>query len=108
MNRGSARGKTSDIERLNNTLRQRIAQLVRKSLSFSKKIENHIGAIWYFIQDYNRHIREAIEENRNRRISLHSLHNATTPILSLSEFKGNTILLYENGEISYPDSVSSY
>ena len=60
---GKDSGKTSYIERLNNTLRQRIARLVRKSLSFSKKIENHIGAIWYFIQDYNRHIREAIEEN---------------------------------------------
>ena len=44
------------IERLNNTLRQRISRLVRKSLSFSKKIENHIGAIWYFIGDYNRPI----------------------------------------------------
>jgi len=26
---------------------------VRKSLSFSKKIENHIGAIWLFIHHYN-------------------------------------------------------
>jgi transposase-like protein len=41
------------IERLNNTLRQRISRLVRKSLSFSKKVENHLGAIWYFIHDYN-------------------------------------------------------
>ncbi|TRT70559.1 MAG: IS1 family transposase, partial [Microcystis sp. M_QC_C_20170808_M3Col] len=23
------------------------------SLSFSKKMDNHIGAIWYFIHDYN-------------------------------------------------------
>jgi insertion element IS1 protein InsB len=46
-------GKTSHIERLNNTLRQRIARLVRKTLSFSKKIENHLGAIWYFIHHYN-------------------------------------------------------
>ncbi|MDB9391754.1 IS1 family transposase, partial [Microcystis aeruginosa] len=37
----------------NNTLRQRISRLVRKSLSFSKNVENHIGAIWYFIHDYN-------------------------------------------------------
>ena len=57
-------GKTSYIERLNNTLRQRISRLVRKSLSFSKKIENHIGAIGYFIGDYNRHIRAAIEEDK--------------------------------------------
>ncbi|MES0336871.1 MAG: IS1 family transposase, partial [Candidatus Magnetobacterium sp. LHC-1] len=23
------------------------------ALSFSKKIENHIGAVWYFIHHYN-------------------------------------------------------
>jgi insertion element IS1 protein InsB len=27
--------------------------LVRKALSFSKKIENHVGAIWYFVHHYN-------------------------------------------------------
>jgi len=26
---------------------------VRKTLSFSKKLANHIGAVWYFIHDYN-------------------------------------------------------
>jgi insertion element IS1 protein InsB len=26
---------------------------VRQSLSFSKKLDNHIGAIWYFIHHYN-------------------------------------------------------
>ena len=46
-------GETNHIERLNNTFRQRISRLVRKSLSFSKKLDNHIGAIWYFIHDYN-------------------------------------------------------
>ena len=46
-------GKTSYIERLNCTLRQRISRLVRKTLSFSKKIENHIGAIWYFVHHHN-------------------------------------------------------
>jgi insertion element IS1 protein InsB len=46
-------GKTSYIERFNNTLRQRILRLVRKTLSFSKSLENHIGAIWYFIHYYN-------------------------------------------------------
>ena len=50
---GKETGKTSYIERFNNTLRQRIARLVRESLSFSKKLENHIGAIWYFIHHYN-------------------------------------------------------
>ena len=61
---GKESGKTSYIERLNNTLRQRTSRLVRKSLSFSKKIENHIGAIGYCIGDYNRHIRAAIEKNK--------------------------------------------
>ncbi|MGN7610653.1 IS1 family transposase, partial [Magnetococcales bacterium HHB-1] len=47
-------GKTSLIERLNNTIRQRLGRFTRKTLSFSKKIENHIGIIWMFIHDYNR------------------------------------------------------
>ena len=42
-------GKISQIERFNNTLRQRVSRLVRKTLSFSKSLEHHIGAIWYFI-----------------------------------------------------------
>lgn len=50
---GKDSGKTNYIERFNNTLRQRIGRLVRKTLSFSKKLENHIGAIWYFIHHYN-------------------------------------------------------
>jgi IS1 family transposase len=50
---GKDSGKTNYIERFNNTLRQRVGRLVRKTLSFSKKLENHIGAIWYFIHHYN-------------------------------------------------------
>jgi len=50
---GKETGKTSYIERFNNTLRQRVSRLVRKTLSFSKKIKNHIGAIWYFVHYYN-------------------------------------------------------
>jgi IS1 family transposase/DNA-directed RNA polymerase subunit RPC12/RpoP len=50
---GKETGQTSHIERLNNTLRQKISRLVRKTLSFSKKIENHIGAIWLFVHNYN-------------------------------------------------------
>lgn len=34
---GKETGETAHVERLNNTLRQRIARLVRKTLSFSKK-----------------------------------------------------------------------
>lgn len=55
---GKESGLTSYIERFNNTLRQRISRLVRQSLSFSKKLENHIGAIWNFIHHYNQKIRE--------------------------------------------------
>ncbi|MCC7452122.1 MAG: hypothetical protein IT324_32255 [Anaerolineae bacterium] len=50
-----ASGQTSVIERLNNTIRQRCSRLARKALSFSKKLANHIGALWYFIHAYNRH-----------------------------------------------------
>ena len=50
---GKETGKTSHIERFNCTMRQRISRLVRKTLSFSKKLENHIGAIWYFVHHYN-------------------------------------------------------
>jgi len=39
-----------------------MARLVRKTLSFSKKIENHIGAIWLFIHDYNCKIRQKLAE----------------------------------------------
>jgi len=50
---GKETGQTNHIERFNCTLRQRVSRLVRKTLSFSKKLSNHIGAIWYFIHDYN-------------------------------------------------------
>ncbi len=53
---GKETGLTNYIERFNNTLRQRISRLVRKTLSFSKKLENHISAIWSFIHDYNERI----------------------------------------------------
>jgi len=45
--------KNNHIERFNCTLRQRVSRLVRKALSFSKKLKNHIGAIKYFICHYN-------------------------------------------------------
>lgn len=46
-------GLTSYIERFNCTIRQRVSRLVRKSLGFSKKLENHIAAIWRFVHHYN-------------------------------------------------------
>jgi len=45
--------KTNHVERFNCTLRQRVSRLVRATLAFSKKLTNHIGAIKYFICDYN-------------------------------------------------------
>lgn len=50
---GKDSGLTAHIERFNNTLRQRVSRLVRKSLSFSKSLNHHIGAIRYFIYHYN-------------------------------------------------------
>ena len=50
---GKETGKTNHVERFNNTLRQRVSRLVRKTLSFSKSLQNHIAAIWYFIHYYN-------------------------------------------------------
>jgi insertion element IS1 protein InsB len=49
-------GRTNIIERFNCTLRQRVSRLVRKSLSFSKSLSNHIGAIKYFICHYNQEV----------------------------------------------------
>ncbi len=40
--------KTNPVERFNCTLRQRVSRLVRATLSFSKTLANHIGAIKYF------------------------------------------------------------
>jgi IS1 family transposase len=45
--------KINHIARFNNTLRQRLARLVRDTLSFSKEVEHHIGAIKFFICHYN-------------------------------------------------------
>jgi IS1 family transposase len=55
---GKESGLTSYIERFNNTLRQRVSRLVRKTLSFSKDLNNHIRAIWNFIHHYNKQRRQ--------------------------------------------------
>jgi insertion element IS1 protein InsB len=44
---------TNHLERLNNTLRHRVSRLVRATLACSKRVENHIGAIRYFLCHYN-------------------------------------------------------
>lgn len=64
---GKETGKTSYIERFNNTLRQRVSRLVRKTLSFSKKLENHIGAIWNFIHHYNAGLRAEMATREEER-----------------------------------------
>lgn len=46
-------GITNHVERFWCTVRQRCSRLVRKTLSFSKCLRNHIGALWYFIRYYN-------------------------------------------------------
>jgi hypothetical protein len=45
--------KTNHLERFNNTLRQRLARLVRATVSFSKQGETHLGASKCFICHYN-------------------------------------------------------
>jgi insertion element IS1 protein InsB len=50
---GKDAGETAHIERLNNTLRQRCANLVRKTLSFSKHLKEHERRIRLFIDHYN-------------------------------------------------------
>jgi len=53
---GKQIGLTNRIERFNCTMRQRISRLVGSTLSFSKKLSNHVGAIFYFIHHYNTNI----------------------------------------------------
>ena len=50
---GKESGETAHVERWNNTLRQRLARFVRKTLSFSKSdVYHHIVTKW-FIAEYN-------------------------------------------------------
>ena len=44
---GNNSGKTNGIERFNCTLRQTVSRLVRDTITFSKKLDHHIAAIWY-------------------------------------------------------------
>jgi len=50
---GKETGQTAHVERWNNTLRQRLARFVRKSLAFSKNDEFHRIALQVFIHEYN-------------------------------------------------------
>lgn len=50
---GKESGQTAHVERWNNTLRQRLARFVRKSLSFSKSDEFHEIALKLYLHEYN-------------------------------------------------------
>ncbi len=54
---GKETGQTAHIERFNNTLRQRLARFVRKTLSFSKSQKMHEVCLKLFIWRYNLEIR---------------------------------------------------
>lgn len=51
---GKESGHTNHIERWNNTLRQRLARFVRKTLSFSKSEQMHEFCLRLFLYHYNR------------------------------------------------------
>lgn len=51
---GKETGETAHIERWNNTLRQRLARFVRKTLSFSKSLIMHEACLKLFLHRYNR------------------------------------------------------
>jgi len=50
---GKETGQTAHVERWNNTLRQRLARFVRKTLSFSKSDRVHDLVLRFFIINYN-------------------------------------------------------
>jgi len=51
---GKQTGETAHVERWNNTLRQRLARFVRKTLSFSKSLMMHEICLRLFLHHYNR------------------------------------------------------
>ena len=50
---GKETGETAHVERWNNTLRQRLARFVRKTLSFSKSLGMHDACLKLFLYRYN-------------------------------------------------------
>ena len=53
---GKESGETAHIERLNNTIRQRVGRCTRQTLSFSKTDDYHQIVLKNFILDYNMNI----------------------------------------------------
>ena len=50
---GKGTGETAPVERWNNTLRQRLGQSVRKTLSFSQSDQRHEARWKLFLHRYN-------------------------------------------------------
>ena len=50
---GKETGETSQVESINNVIRQRLGRYVRKTCSFSKSIVNHKMVTGLFLQEYN-------------------------------------------------------
>ncbi len=50
---GKETGETSQVESVNNVIRQRLGRYVRKTCSFSKSKVNHIKVTGLFLQEYN-------------------------------------------------------
>ena len=57
---GKETGETAHMERWYNTLRQRLARFVRKTLSFSKSDVYHHIVLKWFITEYNLERRAAL------------------------------------------------
>ena len=55
---GKETGETAHVERFNNTIRQRLARFVRKTLSFSKSALMHTICLRLFLWRYNMEIRQ--------------------------------------------------
>lgn len=47
------RHAAAGVERFWRTVRQRCAGVVRKTLSFSKRLENHVGVLWLVLHLFN-------------------------------------------------------
>lgn len=54
---GKHTGLTNHIERFNATLRNRLGRFTRKTLSFSKKKENHEAVLHLFLLKYNQNMK---------------------------------------------------
>lgn len=64
---GKDTGETAHVERWNNTLRQRLARFVRKTLSFSKSWSMHQACLDLFLHRYNHACTLRLEHVRSLR-----------------------------------------